>query len=64
MNKKELIKELERRLRLLNEYHEGWAAAMNRTTGNDYTTAVAMSEYYKGKAQATLEAIKLITGER
>ena len=58
--KKEMVAELERRMRMYWNYHENWREQFEVNPNN--ITAQILKEYYKGKAHATEEAMRVVNG--
>lgn len=61
MSKKQMIAELERRMRYFYEQYEDWTEIAKSNPDN--VAAKIVAEYNKGKAVATEEAIKVISGQ-
>ncbi len=62
MTKRQMIAELDNRMREYYYQYEVWQKGLNENT--DAELRQIMAEYYKGKAIATEEAIKVIVGQK
>lgn len=62
MTKRQMIAELDNRLREYHYQYEIWQKGLNGNVKAEIAQIVA--EYFKGKAAATEEAIKLIAGQK